>query len=432
MVLADDNHYQNYLIGERALGLGGAFTAISDDASGTYYNPAGLVESAYSSLSLATAVYGFVSQSYAVPEVNFTSDNRNFISYPTTAAWIQRVRTGNENGIGRIQLALSLITPQSNISRQRLLVKDVTDPSIPQISGDLLQLQVAEDDALWVGFSGAWKAWKYLSVGATAFTTVRFGKYKMPIVGMTSNDAQATRWIEGEQTDLDFSSYGLLGLIGIIIHPSDHLNLGVTFRTPSLELHQGVEVSSYNTMQNEQDGSFRLETGKLTNLQFHDRQPFKAAVGSAYLMPRQYGVSLDFSIYGPVDEYSFLESASQPEWAKASRMKKRLVWQFNIGGEYYLTSVFPVRLGFFTDRSSLDYVEECNDEGQCIQHTNLLTDAVDHYGVAGSIGYEREKATLNLGWLYSFGSNTTRLLNNNILETSRSFFFLALGGAFRF
>jgi long-chain fatty acid transport protein len=40
--MADQFHYGNVLIGTRAVGLGGAFGAVADDASGVYYNPAGL------------------------------------------------------------------------------------------------------------------------------------------------------------------------------------------------------------------------------------------------------------------------------------------------------------------------------------------------------------------------------------------------------
>lgn len=39
---ADQFHYNNVIIGDRAMGLGGAYTGIADDASGIYYNPAGL------------------------------------------------------------------------------------------------------------------------------------------------------------------------------------------------------------------------------------------------------------------------------------------------------------------------------------------------------------------------------------------------------
>ena len=38
--LADQFHYNNVLVGTRSVGMGGAFGAVSDDASGVYYNPA--------------------------------------------------------------------------------------------------------------------------------------------------------------------------------------------------------------------------------------------------------------------------------------------------------------------------------------------------------------------------------------------------------
>lgn len=39
---ADQFHYNNVTIGTRAVGMGGAFTGVADDASGVFYNPAGL------------------------------------------------------------------------------------------------------------------------------------------------------------------------------------------------------------------------------------------------------------------------------------------------------------------------------------------------------------------------------------------------------
>ncbi len=43
---ADELHYTNLLIGDRASGMGGAYTAVSDDATGLYYNPAGIAYAA--------------------------------------------------------------------------------------------------------------------------------------------------------------------------------------------------------------------------------------------------------------------------------------------------------------------------------------------------------------------------------------------------
>lgn len=40
--LADQMHYRNVITGERAQGLGGAYSGVADDASGVFYNPGGL------------------------------------------------------------------------------------------------------------------------------------------------------------------------------------------------------------------------------------------------------------------------------------------------------------------------------------------------------------------------------------------------------
>src|SRR5512134_2351307 len=48
---ADPLHYTNLLVGDRAAGMGGAYTAVSDDVTGLYYNPAGIVYSTGRNLS---------------------------------------------------------------------------------------------------------------------------------------------------------------------------------------------------------------------------------------------------------------------------------------------------------------------------------------------------------------------------------------------
>ena len=40
--IADQFHYRNILMGDRAIGMGGAYAGVADDASGVVYNPAGM------------------------------------------------------------------------------------------------------------------------------------------------------------------------------------------------------------------------------------------------------------------------------------------------------------------------------------------------------------------------------------------------------
>ena len=48
---ADENHNVNQIVGDRALGMAGAYAAISDDPAGMYYNPAGIAYSRSANIS---------------------------------------------------------------------------------------------------------------------------------------------------------------------------------------------------------------------------------------------------------------------------------------------------------------------------------------------------------------------------------------------
>ena len=56
--LGADNNYQDFLVGGRAIGLGGAFTATANDVTSLLYNPAGLSFVESTSAQLSTSLYG--------------------------------------------------------------------------------------------------------------------------------------------------------------------------------------------------------------------------------------------------------------------------------------------------------------------------------------------------------------------------------------
>jgi long-chain fatty acid transport protein len=434
---ADDNHYQSLLVGERALGLGGAFVAISDDSSGAYYNPAGLAEAACSSFSLSAALYGFATQNHRIASAAFEGRNSSFVSYPTTAAWIQRVRKGNPDGSGRVQLALSLVTPQSDVARRRYAYRGAqvqVAPGVVRVP-DLVTVQISEDDTFWIGLSAAWKLHRRLSLGGTLYTTVRTGLYQVyqdaiyRVLDQASG-AESLRFAYADRLDLSLSHVALLGVVGAVVPVGERLRLAAAFRTPSLELRGRADMNRIFTPT---DGAkFSVSTTQLDGATFRDRQPFKVTVGAAYLVPRRFGLALDLSLYGPVGEYSVVEHAADPSLAAGVRMKKRLVWQLGAGAELYLARTVPLRAGFFTNLSSLDRMEDCDAAGACVQHENIFTDGVDLYGLAASVGYEIDRASLNLGVSYSLGSRSVPLAGGAELTTDRSYLFVALGGSFRF
>lgn len=442
---ADDNHYQNYLLGDRAAGLGGAFSAISDDASGAYYNPAGLAEAPHSSVSLSAAVYGNAGRSIKVSKFDFESDNNSFISYPTTAAWIQRLRRGDEHGAGRVQLAVSLMSPSSDAARLKIVTRN--DPQrVGQTNTaavvETVGVRITEEDTLWVGLSLAWKVLRRLSLGASVFLTYRTGVYQDQEVVLTSlynitTQAQTGAYGLALWRDIRLTHLALVGMLGVVVPVTDHLRLGVTFRSPSVRLHGVADLKYFGTL-DAQAGALTPSTLDLSDVPFNHRLPFKATVGAAYLVYRHWGVSLDFTIHGPVAEHNIfeLESPSALEWEAFGRMwmKKKVVWQLNVGAEYYIAQIVPIRLGFFTNLSSLATMDDC-EAGVCNEHKNMFTSDVDMFGVSGSVGFELEQVALNLGCSYSTGSSSSQVSGANSsgqVDLGRSYLLVAIGGAFRF
>ena len=81
---ADWQHRNSLLIGERASGMGGAYTAISNDPSGIYYNPGGIAFSKDTEINLSVAGYYFenikVNSIYGISNYQYEIKNSDIIN----------------------------------------------------------------------------------------------------------------------------------------------------------------------------------------------------------------------------------------------------------------------------------------------------------------------------------------------------------------
>src|SRR5215475_4137880 len=87
---ADDANFRPYIVGSRAAGMGGAFTALADDGSGPYYNPGGLAFVRRSQVALSASVYGVISGSNADAlgdGHDYTFRDLNIFPVSTSVVW---------------------------------------------------------------------------------------------------------------------------------------------------------------------------------------------------------------------------------------------------------------------------------------------------------------------------------------------------------
>jgi long-chain fatty acid transport protein len=407
---ADDSHYQDQPLGDRAAAMGGAFIALSDEASGAYYNPAGLADAPHSSVSLSASVYGMVRQHTEGHDGPAATDS-NFLSYPSTVAWLQRVRRArSDQGEGRVQLGLSLLVPQSALSSRHLEQQGPESASgADRIQPTRHRVLLSEDSTLWVGAAAAWKPLPWLSLGATLFGSVRTGLYQLheqtveDVVDPTG--AAVDRSAYGERTNVRLSHYGLFGVAGAVFRLTRGLRAGLVFQSPLLRLAGSALVERVEPVRDPGSGNITLRALE-TDAPFQDQRPLRVGVGLSYSAPGRFAVAADFTLHGPVGEHAAFD---HPDTAGLARVEKRLVWQLNVGGELYAASWLPLRLGFFTNRSAMAPLADCDAAGTCKPHENLLADGIDLYGVSGSVGLELERFALNLGLSYARGSGATNV-----------------------
>jgi len=187
LLWARDINRQNYLIGEKAAGMGGAFVSVTGDAASAYYNPAGLVQTK----DIFQGTAGYI---YAKPEVF-----ARYPDYPTLASSGQPSSRGLLVGIAAVSLLVGGIgvmniqlvsvaerTQEIGIrsaigaSPRQILVQFLTEAVVLSFTGSLFGVLLGWIASTLVAQAMAWSG--NLSIltmaGAAAFGTsvgVAFG-----------------------------------------------------------------------------------------------------------------------------------------------------------------------------------------------------------------------------------------------------------------
>lgn len=124
---ADLFHYSNLLIGPRALGLGGAFTALSDDASGLFYNPGGLA--LQNSLEVSASINTFYLKKNTFDKVfgekQFSESARGSVS-----SFFGLSKRVSLPLLGPLQVGLVFINPDAALSDENVLIENEPDPNV--------------------------------------------------------------------------------------------------------------------------------------------------------------------------------------------------------------------------------------------------------------------------------------------------------------
>jgi long-chain fatty acid transport protein len=367
---ANEANYQQYVIGDRAAGMGGAACALGTALDASYYNPAGLAYTKQRTISIAASLYGW--QRYTADNALYPSEDlytSSFITLPPA--------------MGLVFFA----APQTAIGLGAFVPHNYALSDILAFPKDHNYYNVSmSDQTLWIGPSAAHAFSDEISVGIGIYGTYR--NYScLQTVYLNEIAYTGTR-------NLKYKTFGLLGLLGLQYRPTDHWRLGVSAQCPSFDLWGNGEYQANESAYH--NGIFLNDFGHADNMDARDRIPAQFKAGIGWEKEKVFGIGLD-ATWHLANSYNRINGTFDETGEDVyADYRNQAVVDFNLGAEYYILKAYPIRAGFYTALSSAPDVKLENE-------LRGYPGQINDYGLTASIGRELENVMLSLGVNYVFG-----------------------------
>jgi long-chain fatty acid transport protein len=379
---ADDNHYINMLVGDRAAGMGGAYTAVADDTAGLFYNPAGIVYAPGSSLSGSMNAYQETTTRYAaVLGGEYDWERSSGTLLPNFFGIVQP--------LGKGMFGFSYAVPNS--------IEEDQDQIFPNIATSLGTAQSFiinfnnSDNTYQFGPSYAYPISERLSVGATLYFHYRQQqRISNTILTYSGDRLWSNAYYELEET-------GVRPVLGISWSPLEQLALGASVSQidvfdSEITMHQaclGANGATYSA-------SSLCQSGDILNHQvihstLQGEYPLNINVGAAWFASDALLFAADLKYFG---------SAGSGVEARVS------VTNLALGVEYYLTPRWALRGGLYSDFANTPDLQSGFSAYNQAEH-------IDLYGVALSVGHFTRNSSLSVGFNYASGSGKAQIVSGS-------------------
>jgi long-chain fatty acid transport protein len=388
---ADTSNFRPYLVGGRAAGMGGAFTALADDGAGPWYNPAGIGFVERSQIALSGSAYGLVSGSFA----DALGDGRTFRyrkvdSFPSSTTGIWRLPDPAPDRAQALSVGVYLPDGFSADDRDRL--------GSPQNAF----LFTSEQQTLW--FNASWaRRFGDLSVGVGLYGLLRTALDAFDLTLMDPADSSRFATITPR---VDSTSYGAAAAAGVRWDPAPGLHLGLAATSPALgtgsrRVYARVAASA-------PPAAPAIAVTNEDRLHAAPTEPARLQAGVAWTSgPLAVTADVTWRLPRTVTD----------DPGRAAEGLSRTVKQIGtldaaVGLEVLVARRFPLRAGLFTDRASSPGRAGVVNSGR-----------IDRYGISASGGLATEHTSSSIGLNLSQGTGRDVVPDNldfSRLKTTRA------------
>ena len=415
----DETHYENFRFGQTAIGFGGAVTGFLSEPEATFYNPGGL---------------GFLSMSKFSGAMNFLGHDkrviRDFVSLdeadvPTQDGFSQDILTLPTSSVivksfsgGRHALAFStflLTETRDNFSA----TLDVPDETQELRLGYTEQL---DDRIILIGPSYAARLSPDVSFGVSIFYARRtyavFDQVTERII-KPEIDSVPVGYTEIHER-IETQEGALLMKLGAMWRVNTRWSLGAVLSTPALQLYgrgrysfRFIDATPSDLIDQDADDDDDIERfyEDTAEEDTFTQYPWTFGLGLSYGDPGTWRLALSVNLYLPLTykrvEFDEDEVAEERFTSFITEIERELTLNAAIGGELYITPRWPLRLGLFTNHASSPELNQARTPTPQLSH-------VDLYGGSLSVGYEDERASINLGVEVQVGSGYETTLDSEL------------------
>jgi hypothetical protein len=374
---AQEGPYSNFLVGERSMGLGGAFVAVADDTSALFHNPSGLAS--LSTSSYAGGLWTFfagarrIDAGYRTDLGTADLEHSATLALPSFLGGVVKFGKKQKDGVRPHALGAALLSPSTDAFR--IIAQLESEGAVDRIEAR------HEDNNRWLGLAYAYRVRPGLAFGLTLFGAQRsVGHDEVELRAREPVDAATMGSSYSRASTVGITNYQFIARFGVHVDLARELRAGIMFQPPGLDVagsaraeHVGINVDAMpvDVLIEREELSYNLPT------------PWELRFGLGYLAHGGSLISIDLSVFGPMggprDPMPLVETDNIGYGLMVSRaMYRRFSARGALGFEAELTDITPVRGGIFFERSSAPEVLSASDV--------YVRDHVDRVGAALSIG----------------------------------------------
>ncbi|OFZ11415.1 MAG: hypothetical protein A2Z20_04870 [Bdellovibrionales bacterium RBG_16_40_8] len=353
------------MLGDRAGGMGGAFTSLTGDpAAGAYYNPATLARLLGSSLSTSVNLFNKYDASYGsyekLDKAVFRINKGSILTIPAASGIFSSFRSFTGG--------LSIVMPDYQ----------TFGGDVYRNSNDSTFLRT-DDRSLWVGGAFAFNLTERQALGLTVYYTSESTSRSLTNRYEDSGDVIV---FNEEKTR---SQNSFVYVLGFYQELTAKLRLGTSYRFRSIPV--SGEGSFLRSKVGTISGAEPIEQNN--KLAADSRIPDKLSLGVSYVDPYKLTLSLDINYYG-ANRYTDLDKLGD-------QIIQKEIFNVALGYEKYFAAWLALRLGVFTDLSASPDIPTTP--------TRRYQDHIDKYGFSTNIGINTtEHTTISIGGYYLGGT----------------------------